>query len=102
MAIILAEPNDTIDAMGLEQLRGPASASVLPTEPKLTAQVVTAVVSDLIEVEANGGYLGIARARGIWRVQVAAIDRARMTRIGELTAVAEPEPVDIEPKIVKG
>ena len=93
---ILAEPADTIDTMDLLDLQGPVVANDPPVAPKMTAQVVVAVVADLIVVEERGGYHGIARIHGLWRSQVAAIDRLRLTRIAELTAVDEP--VGIEPK----
>ncbi len=93
---ILTEPADTIDTMDLLALRGVVVASEAPVAPKLTAQVVAAVVADLIVVEERGGYHGIARTHGVWRSQVAEIDRLRLTRIAELTAVDEP--VEIEPK----
>ncbi len=59
------------------------------TPPVITAQLVRDVVADLIEIEANNGYHGIAVKHGVRESQVRTLDRMRMRRIAQLT---EPEP----------
>ena len=81
----MAEPNDTIDLMDLEELQGPEQVQPVPVPTPLTSQLVRDVVADLINVEENNGYYGIAKSRGLLVSQVKLIDQVRWARIAELT-----------------
>ena len=77
--------------MTLEELQDIVNEYMPPDPTPLDSTLVRNIVDDLRQVEVSGGYLAIAKNRGVLVEQVKLINRIRLARISQLT----PEEIEI-------